>query len=96
MKTIIGLDGISVEVADNTPVKTVNGIHYELSSADLAEIATKESIYVANKVKRDALKEIQRLESKITCRRLREATLGIDQGWLENQENLITIERAKL
>jgi hypothetical protein len=42
------------------------------------------------------LAEITRLESQITPRRMREALLGADGGWLEAQEALIAIERAKL
>jgi len=42
------------------------------------------------------LAEIHRLESEVTQRRLREATLGTDGGWLANQEALIAAERGKL
>jgi hypothetical protein len=42
------------------------------------------------------LVEIARLESEVTQRRLREATLGTDGGWLANQEALIAAERSKL
>lgn len=43
-----------------------------------------------------ALSEIARLEGEVTPRRMREAVLGTDGGWLENQESLIAAERAKL
>lgn len=44
--------------------------------------------------KRNALAEIQRLESQVTQRRLREAYA--DSTWLDAQEALIATERAKL
>jgi hypothetical protein len=43
---------------------------------------------------RNALAEIQRLESQVTNRRLREAYT--DSTWLDAQEALIATERAKL
>lgn len=43
-----------------------------------------------------AMAEITRLELQVTQRRIREATLGTDGGWLSNQEALIAAERSKL
>jgi|GEM_PF-3023757 len=40
--------------------------------------------------------EISRLEGEITQRRIREAVLGTDGGWLANQDGLIAAERLKL
>jgi len=42
------------------------------------------------------LKEIHSLESQVTPRRVREAILGTDDGWLEQQESLITAKRNEL
>lgn len=42
------------------------------------------------------LTEITHLEAQITPRRIREAVLGTDNGWLAAQEVLIETERAKL
>lgn len=42
------------------------------------------------------LAAISSLEAAITPRRVREAVLGTDNGWLAGQEALIAIERAKL
>jgi len=46
----------------------------------------------------EALNTIYALEEAITSRRLREAVLGTETptGWLETQEALIAVERAKL
>lgn len=41
-------------------------------------------------------KQISDLETQITLRRLREAILGIDNGWLENIENQIAALRVQL
>ena len=65
-----------------------NGVLVEsiaYTEAELVEIATK-----------NILAEVTRLESQITPRRIREAVLGTDSGWLAAQEALIAIERAKL
>ena len=43
-----------------------------------------------------ALTEIARLEGQVTQRRLREAALGTDAGWLANQDTLIAAERVKI
>lgn len=43
MKTIIGLDGNPKEVSDDVPVKTVDGVHYELTASDQAEIDAREA-----------------------------------------------------
>lgn len=42
------------------------------------------------------LDRIRELEVQITPRRMREATLGIDGGWLARQEIAIQEERAKI
>ena len=40
--------------------------------------------------------EIEQLEAQVTPRRLREHTLGADDGWLVNQEALIQAQRDLL
>lgn len=47
MKQVIDLNGNTIEVADNTPVKTVNGVHYLLTPEDEAEIAAREAVWEA-------------------------------------------------
>lgn len=96
MKEVINLQGAKVQVAVDTPVKTVNGVHYLLNQAEQDEIAAREAAWQAGAIKRNALVEISRLEAQITSRRMREAVLGTDNGWLSNQESLIAIERNKL
>lgn len=47
-------------------------------------------------LKKTPLDIIQGLEAAITPRRTREAILGTDDGWLVEQEALISAERSKL
>lgn len=46
--------------------------------------------------RKETLAKILQLEEQITPRRNREAILGLDGGWLANQEALIQAERDKL
>ena len=45
---------------------------------------------------RNAIKEIARLESTVTHRRIREMTTVAGAKWVDDVEKLIAIERAKL
>jgi hypothetical protein len=47
-------------------------------------------------IKLSIISGIETLEAAITPRRMREAILGVDGGWLAAQEVLIAAERAKL
>ena len=96
MKEVINLHGVKEQAAIDTPVKTINGVHYLLSDTDTAEIAARESAWQAGATVRADLTEIARLEAQITKRREREAILGTDNGWLAAQEALLATERAKL
>ena len=51
-------------------------------------------IAVAAELANAPMLEIQRLESQITSRRIREAYK--DSTWMDSQENLISKERSKL
>ena len=48
------------------------------------------------KVKMDAVEEIERLESTVTPRRIREMTTADGAKWVTDVEKLIAIERVKL
>ena len=97
MKKAINSQGIEVDVSDDTPVNTTNGVHYLLSESEITSLNQGVAISNAGAMKRAALAEIIRLEAEASKpRRIREALLGIDNGWLENQESLIVIERNKL
>jgi hypothetical protein len=94
VEAYLELDGMTPSPIDNnqgipTGFKVVDGVQ-------VWEYRDKNAEELAEDVRNAALAEITRLESEITPRRIREAVLGADNGWLANQESLITIERNKL
>ncbi len=81
-----------------------NGVARPMTQSEITERNERDAAWTAGQVARDALAEIARLEAEITPRRIREAVTKPtrDVGgktaakWLEDQEDLIAIERAKL
>ena len=57
---------------------------------------TEEQAWADSAVLRNAIKEIDRLESTVTPRRIREMTTVAGAKWVDDLEKLIAIERAKL
>jgi hypothetical protein len=102
MKTVQDKDGNEVQVPNNTMCKAGRngGLPQLYTTEELAvieaELAAREEAWNAESVSRNAKAKIMQLEAEITNRRLREAILGTDNGWLVKQESLIAIERAKL
>lgn len=45
MKKVIDNNGTTIEVANDTPVKTINGVHYLLTDSDKATIAAEAAIW---------------------------------------------------
>lgn len=62
------------------------------------EITAEESFVISpNQSESDIIKsKISELEAAVTPRRMREAVLGIDNGWLERQDSAIAALREKL
>ena len=56
----------------------------------------EEQAWADGATKRDAMKEIQRLESTVTPRRIREMTTADGAKWVDDVEKLIAVERGKL
>ena len=78
-----------VSVIDDTAVTETKQTP-PLSWADVvAEVSVREAAAIVQD-------QIAALEASITPRRIREAILGTDGGWLANQEALIAAERSKL
>lgn len=102
MKTVQDKDGNIIEVTDDTMCHAgKNGaLPVMLDDEELAiakaELKAHADAWEAGAVERNAKAEISKLESQITPRRIRDAVLGTDNGWLTNQESLIAIERNKL
>ena len=61
-----------------------------------AEADAREQAWADGTVSRNASYEIQRLESTVTPRRIREMTTVEGAKWVDDVEKLIAIERAKL
>lgn len=78
--------------------KVVEGVTWPFEYWDVSGDAPVRDDATANSdaVIHEARVAIRRLEGEVTQRRMREAALGTDGGWLANQESLIAAERAKL
>jgi len=61
-----------------------------------AEADAREQAWADGTVARNAFYEIQRLESTVTPRRIREMTTVAGAKWVDDVEKLIAIERSKL
>ncbi len=106
MKEVINLQGKKVMVRADTPTdykawynpetKKQEAMRHLFTPEREAERAIVVAEAAVDAERRGITSEINRLESQQTPRRLREHALGTDNGWLENQENLIAVERAKL
>ena len=105
MKTVQDKDGNKIEVKDDTPCQAgINGalpimLDKTLDAGIFAEMAESEAGYKADapkRAKQKTKKDIVALEEQITSRRLRDAILGKDGGWLVKQDIRIEAERAKL
>ncbi len=102
MKQVQDKDGNVSTVALNTPCKAGEngGLPTLYTTEETAAIDAQQAIDKAARdieaPRRNAKSKIARLEGEVTLRRLREAIIGVDGGWLAAQDNLIARERAKL
>ena len=82
------------------PMKAVAGLngttYVEMSDAEAADFAAFQSAAATAQIRQDKLDAITKLESTITPRRLREAVLGTDAGWLANINSQIATLRSQL
>ena len=76
--------------------KIVDGVEVALTSAEETARDAEEKAWADGATTRNALAEIQRLESSVTPRRIREMTTDSGKQWVNNVEELIAIERGKL
>jgi|TARA_R110000823_G_scaffold59668_1_gene143129 hypothetical protein len=76
--------------------KVVDGVSVLLNAEEVAAREAEEAAWLAATTSREATRQIEVLEKAISPRRIREAILGTDGGWLAAQEALIATERAKL
>ena len=76
--------------------KIVDGVEVALTSAEETARDVEEKAWADGATTRNALAEIQRLESSVTPRRIREMTTDSGKQWVNTVEELIAIERGKL
>ena len=63
MKEVTNLQGEKEQVTINTPVKTVNGIHYLLTAEDEAELRAKQIAWAADSKKRKVAQRKANIQS---------------------------------
>ena len=83
------------------PDETMDGEDVAIGADSVTVTELKRAMTAGEIASRDsdaALAEINRLETEMTPRRMREHALGIEEpvNWLADQEALIVLERAKL
>jgi len=74
----------------------INGVKVPFTQEEETARDAEEKAWADGKDKRDAMEEIQRLESTVTPRRIREMTTADGAKWVDDVEAKIAIERAKL
>tara|TARA_R110000823_G_scaffold287993_1_gene406223 strand:- start:287 stop:520 length:234 start_codon:yes stop_codon:yes gene_type:complete len=72
----------------------IDGVQVPFTEAEEVEFSAKIQAHTDAAPQRAAIAAIQSLESQVTPRRMREAIA--DPTWINAQEALIAIERAKL
>ena len=77
--------------------KMVSGEKVMLTKAEEDQRDAEEKLWADGAVSREAMNKIIALENAISPRRMRDSVLTDDgKTWLDDQEKLIAVERAKL
>jgi len=76
--------------------KMVNGVATDLTAEEEAQKNAEDKIWADGASVRNARDEIERLESTVTPRRIREMTTADGAKWVDDVEKLIAVERGKL
>ena len=79
-----------------TMTKMVNGVATDLTAEEEAQKNAEDKIWADGASVRNARDEIERLESTVTPRRIREMTTADGANWVDDIEKLMAVERAKL
>ena len=79
-----------------TMTKMVNGVVTDLTAEEEAQKNAEDKIWADGASVRNARDEIERLESTVTPRRIREMTTADGAKWVDDVEKLIAVERGKL
>lgn len=96
MKQVV--DGHIVDVPQGERVfrKMVNGELMNMTSQEIAAQLAMEAEWEGQKVRVQIIEQIQDLELLETPRRISEAILGLDNGWLANNRAQIAALREQL
>ncbi len=76
--------------------KVIDGQTVQFTQAEEDARDAEEKVWADGATKRDVMKEIERLESTVTQRRIREMTTADGAKWVDDVEKLIAVERGKL
>jgi hypothetical protein len=76
--------------------KIIDGQEVPLTEEEVAEFHAKEAAAEREAQKVSVINQIKALEAQITPRRLREAILGTDKGWLQNVDSQLAALRHQL
>ena len=77
-------------------IKIVDGIEVEMSEDEVAALQALWASSASQQPRMTILAQISNLEAEITPRRMREAVLGVDGGWLASKEAEIQVLRGQL
>ena len=77
-------------------MKNINGVNVPFTAEEESQADADAKKWADGKVKRHAMNEIQRLESTVTPRRIRDMTTADGAKWVDDVEKLIAVERVKL
>lgn len=96
MKRIV--DGHPVEVSEGprTFKKMVNGQLMDMTPQEIAAHQTMEAEWEGQRARAQIIEQIKELELLETPRRLSEAILGLDNGWLASNRAQIATLREQL
>lgn len=96
MKKIVNGNPVEVPQGLRTFKKMVNGQLVDMTPQEIAAQEAMEAEWDGQRVRAQIIEQIQELELLETPRRISEAILGLDNGWLANNRTQIAALREQL
>lgn len=96
MKNIVNGQSVEVPQEQRTFKKLVNGELVNMSQEEVATQLAQEAEWEGQRERAQIIEQIKELELLETPRRISEAILGLDNGWLSNNRSHITALREQL
>lgn len=96
MKKIVNGHPVEVPQGPRTFKKMVNGELVDMTTQEIATQQAMEAEWEGQKARTQIIEQIQELELLETPRRISEAILGLDNGWLANNRAQIALLREQL